>query len=86
MEVEHSSRPKGDRLTFKHVHHVEEGQRQRGLAAARATADPHLVAGDRQGRGGEDEEEEDEGEEDEGEEESSIDSINTATRYGTPAW
>lgn len=32
----------GDRPTFKNIHHVEEGQRQRGLPAARATTDSHL--------------------------------------------
>lgn len=37
----------GDRPTFKNIHHVEEGQRQGGLPAARAAADPHLQGEER---------------------------------------
>ena len=33
----------GDRPTFKNIHHVEKGQGQRRLPAARATADSHLA-------------------------------------------
>lgn len=33
----------GDRPTFKNIHHVEKGQRQGGLSAARATTDSHLA-------------------------------------------
>lgn len=29
-------------FTFKHVHHTEEGQGERGFAAARPATDPHL--------------------------------------------
>lgn len=40
-----------DRPTFINVHHVEEGQGQRGLPAASATADPHLRVGEGGGGG-----------------------------------
>lgn len=33
----------GHRPTFKNIHHVEKGQRQRRLPAACATADSHLT-------------------------------------------
>lgn len=33
----------GHRPTFKNIHHVEKGQRQGGLPAARATTDSHLA-------------------------------------------